>query len=124
MTRQPLEQITFASYGLPIGRSVMGFEQLRTGLRTFLADKRGVARDEPADVAAVVADLDLRKAVHIGHSTGGGEALHYAARHGEGRVAKLVLIGAVPPIMLKTAANPGGLPIEVFFTATFCLSGV
>ncbi len=69
-----------------------------------------------ADVAAVVEHLDLRNAVHIGHSTGGGEATHYVARHGQsqGRVAKLVLIGAVPPIMVKTPANPGGLPIEVF----------
>jgi non-heme chloroperoxidase len=69
-----------------------------------------------ADVAAVVEHLDLRKAVHIGHSTGGGEATHYVARHGQAqsRVAKLVLIGAVPPIMTKIAANPGGLPLEVF----------
>jgi non-heme chloroperoxidase len=67
-----------------------------------------------ADAAAVVAHLDLRDAIHIGHSTGGGEAAHYVALHGKGRVAKLVLIGAVPPIMLKTAANPGGLPMEVF----------
>ena len=69
-----------------------------------------------ADVAAVVEHLDLRKTVHIGHSTGGGEAARYVARHGQkqGRVAKLVLIGAVPPIMVKTAAYPGGLPIEVF----------
>src|SRR5437899_12454851 len=67
-----------------------------------------------ADVAAVVAHLDLRDAIHVGHSTGGGEATRYVARHGKGRVAKLVLIGAVPPIMVKTAANPGGLPIEVF----------
>jgi len=67
-----------------------------------------------ADAAAVVAHLDLRDAIHIGHSTGGGEAAHYVALHGKGRVAKLVLIGAVPPIMLKTAANPGGLPIEIF----------
>jgi non-heme chloroperoxidase len=67
-----------------------------------------------ADAAAVVAHLDLRNAVHVGHSTGGGEALHYVARHGKGRVAKLVIIGAVPPLMLKTPANPGGLPIEVF----------
>src|SRR5207249_11089286 len=67
-----------------------------------------------ADAAAVVAHLDLRNAIHIGHSTGGGEATHYVARHGKGRVAKLVLIGAVPPIMLKTPANPGGLPLEVF----------
>ncbi|EJZ17392.1 alpha/beta hydrolase, partial [Rhizobium sp. Pop5] len=60
--------------------------------------------------------LDLRNAVHVGHSTGGGEATHYVARHGQpqGRVAKLVIIGAVPPIMVKTESNPGGLPIEVF----------
>ena len=67
-----------------------------------------------ADAAAVVEHLDLRNAVHVGHSTGGGEATRYVARHGKGRVAKLVLIGAVPPIMVKTPANPGGLPIEVF----------
>ena len=68
-----------------------------------------------ADIAAVVEHLDLRNAVHIGHSTGGGEATRYVARHGQkqGRVAKLVLIGAVPPLMVKTAANPGGIPIEV-----------
>jgi non-heme chloroperoxidase len=67
-----------------------------------------------ADAAAVFAHLDLRDAIHVGHSTGGGEATHYAALHGKGRVAKLVLIGAVPPLMLKTAANPGGLPMEIF----------
>ena len=66
------------------------------------------------DLAAVTAHLDLKNAVHVGHSTGGGEVVHYIARHGESRVAKAVLISAVPPIMLKTAANPGGLPIEVF----------
>jgi non-heme chloroperoxidase len=62
-----------------------------------------------------VEHLDLRNAVHIGHSTGGGEATRYVARHGQkhGRVAKLVLIGAVPPLMVKTAANPGGMPVEV-----------
>ena len=58
--------------------------------------------------------LDLSNAVHIGHSTGGGEVARYVARHGKGRVAKAVLIGAVPPIMLKTEANPGGQPMEVF----------
>src|SRR6185369_5289330 len=69
-----------------------------------------------ADTAAVVEHLDLRNAIHIGHSTGGGEATHYVAQHGQpqDRVAKLVLIGAVPPVMVKSAANPGGLPIEVF----------
>ena len=67
-----------------------------------------------ADAAAVVDDLDLRDAVHVGHSTGGGEVARYVAKHGGGRVAKAVLIGAVPPLMLKTEANSGGLPIEVF----------
>jgi non-heme chloroperoxidase len=67
-----------------------------------------------ADVAAVAAHLDLRNAIHVGHSTG-GEVARYVPRYGgNGRVAKAVLIGAVPPFMLKTAANPGGLPIEVF----------
>jgi non-heme chloroperoxidase len=95
------------------------------GYRVIAHDRRGHGRSTQvsdghdmdhyaADVAAVVERLDLRNAVHVGHSTGGGEATRYAARHGKGRVAKLVLISAVPPLMLKTAANPGGLPIEVF----------
>jgi non-heme chloroperoxidase len=95
------------------------------GFRVIAHDRRGHGRSSQvgsghdmdhyaADVAAVVQHLDLRDAVHIGHSTGGGEAAHYVARHGKGRVAKLVLIGAVPPIMVKTPANPGGLSIEVF----------
>ena len=67
-----------------------------------------------ADVAALVAALDLKNAIHIGHSTGGGEVAHYVARAEPGRVAKAVLIGAVPPVMVKSEANPGGLPIEVF----------
>ena len=67
-----------------------------------------------ADAAAVVEHLDLANAIHIGHSTGGGEVTRYVAQHGKGRVAKAVLMSAVPPIMLKTPANPGGLPIEVF----------
>jgi non-heme chloroperoxidase len=100
---------------------------LAQGYRVVAHDRRGHGRSSQvsdghdmdhyaADIAAVVEHLDLRKAVHIGHSTGGGEATRYVARHGQkqGRVAKLVLIGAVPPLMLKTAANPGGLPIEVF----------
>jgi non-heme chloroperoxidase len=62
----------------------------------------------------VVAHLDLRDAIHIGHSTGGGEVTRYVAKYGAGRVAKAVLISAVPPLMLKTDANPGGLPLEVF----------
>jgi non-heme chloroperoxidase len=95
------------------------------GYRVVAHDRRGHGRSSQvseghdmdhyaADVAAVVEHLDLRGAIHIGHSTGGGEATRYVARHGKGRVAKLVLIGAVPPIMVKTPANPGGLPIEVF----------
>jgi non-heme chloroperoxidase len=66
------------------------------------------------DLAALTAHLDLKEAVHVGHSTGGGEVVHYLARHGESRVAKAVIISAVPPLMVKTAANPGGLPKEVF----------
>ena len=66
------------------------------------------------DLAALVETLDLNNAIHIGHSTGGGEVARYIGRHGTRRVAKAVLIGAVPPLMLKTAANPGGLPIDVF----------
>jgi non-heme chloroperoxidase len=96
------------------------------GYRVIAHDRRGHGRSShvgdghdmdhyAADIAAVVEHLDLRNAVHIGHSTG-GEAAHYVAQHGQsqGRVAKLVLIGAVPPIMVKTPADPGGLPIEVF----------
>ncbi|MEP9352668.1 alpha/beta hydrolase [Xanthobacter sp. KR7-65] len=95
------------------------------GFRVVAHDRRGHGRSTQvwdghdmdhyaADAAAVVDHLDLKNSVHIGHSTGGGEALHYTVKHGAGRAAKLVLIGAVPPLMLKTAANPGGLPIEVF----------
>ena len=98
---------------------------LAKGFRVVAHDRRGHGRSSQvsdghdmdhyaADAAAVVEHLDLRNAIHIGHSTGGGEATRYVARHGKGRVAKLVLIGAVPPTMLKTPANPGGLPLEVF----------
>ena len=66
------------------------------------------------DLAALVEKLDLKDAIHVGHSTGGGEVTRYIGRHGTKRVAKAVLIGAVPPLMLKTDANPGGLPIEAF----------
>jgi non-heme chloroperoxidase len=66
------------------------------------------------DLAALTAHLDLQNAVHVGHSTGGGEVVRYLARHGEGRVAKAVLISAVAPLMVRTEANPGGLPKEVF----------
>jgi non-heme chloroperoxidase len=66
------------------------------------------------DLAELVEALDLKNAIHVGHSTGGGEVARYIGRHGTKRVAKAVLIGAVPPLMLKTASNPAGLPIEVF----------
>lgn len=95
------------------------------GYRVIAHDRRGHGRSTQtdagnemdtyaADVAALTDHLDLRNAIHVGHSTGGGEVAHYVARAKAGRVAKAVLIGAVPPIMLKTPANPGGLPIEVF----------
>ena len=66
------------------------------------------------DLAKLVEALDLKNAIHVGHSTGGGEVARYIGRHGTERVAKAVLIGAVPPLMLKTADNPGGLPMDVF----------
>jgi non-heme chloroperoxidase len=66
------------------------------------------------DLAAVTAHLDLKDAIHVGHSTGGGEVVHYIARHGESRVARAAILSAVPPLMLKTPANPGGLPKDVF----------
>jgi non-heme chloroperoxidase len=95
------------------------------GFRAIGHDRRGHGRssqpwggnhmDQYADdLAELTAALDLRDAIHIGHSTGGGEVARYIGRHGTSRVGKAVLVGAVPPIMLKTAANPGGLPIEVF----------
>src|SRR3954465_6176612 len=98
---------------------------LKQGYRVIAHDRRGHGRSSQtahghdmdtyaADVAAVVAALDLRDIIHAGHSTGGGEATRYVARHGRGRTAKLVLIGAVPPVMVKSASNPGGTPIEVF----------
>jgi non-heme chloroperoxidase len=66
------------------------------------------------DLAALTAHLDLKDAVHVGHSTGGGEVAHYLGRHGESRVSKAALISAVPPLMVKTATNLGGLPKQVF----------
>jgi non-heme chloroperoxidase len=99
---------------------------LLKGYRVIAHDRRGHGRSSAtfsgndmdhyaADMAAVAAHLNLKGAVHIGHSTGGGEVTRYVAQYGgNGRVAKAVLIGAIPPIMLKTASNPGGLPIEAF----------
>lgn len=98
---------------------------LHHGYRVIAHDRRGHGRSSQvsgghdmdhyaADAAAVAEHLDLRDAIHVGHSTGGGEATRYVARHGAGRVAKLVLVGAVPPLMAQTAGNPGGLPVTVF----------
>ncbi len=95
------------------------------GYRVIAHDRRGHGRSSQTwtgndmdtyadDVAQLASALDLRNAIHIGHSTGGGEVARYVARHGKDRVAKAVLIGAVPPIMVKSGKNPGGLPIEVF----------
>jgi non-heme chloroperoxidase len=98
---------------------------LNRGFRVIAHDRRGHGRSSQTDsghdmdhyaddLAALTAHLDLKNAVHVGHSTGGGEVVHYVARHGEKRVAKAAIIAAVPPLMVKTAANPGGLPKEVF----------
>jgi non-heme chloroperoxidase len=95
------------------------------GYRCVAHDRRGHGRSSQAwignemdtyadDLAALVGKLDLKDAIHVGHSTGGGEVARYIGRHGTKRVTKAVLIGAVPPLMLKTAANPGGLPIDAF----------
>lgn len=98
---------------------------LSKGYRVIAHDRRGHGRSSQtsgghdmdtyaADVAELTKALDLRDAIHIGHSTGGGEATRYVAQYGKGRVAKAILVAAVPPVMVKSAKNPGGLPIEVF----------
>src|SRR5689334_15975932 len=98
---------------------------LQKGYRVIAHDRRGHGRSTQtdtgndmdtyaADMAELVAALDLKNAIHVGHSTGGGEVTRYVARHGNGRVAKAVLISAIPPVMVKSEKNPGGTPIEVF----------
>jgi non-heme chloroperoxidase len=98
---------------------------LGQGFRVIAHDRRGHGRSSQtsegnemdtyaADVDALVTELGLTNAIHIGHSTGGGEVARYVARHGKGRVAKAVLVDAVPPVMVKKDSNPGGTPIEVF----------
>jgi non-heme chloroperoxidase len=98
---------------------------LNHGYRVIAHDRRGHGRSSQVgdghdmdhyadDLAAVTTHLDLEEAIHVGHSTGGGEVVHYLARHGEGRVTKAAIISAVPPLMVKTPANPNGLPKEVF----------
>src|SRR5881398_1944358 len=87
----------------------------RRGHFFFFKQKTAYEMDHYADdLAALTKHLDLKNAVHVGHSTGGGEVVHYIARHGESRVAKAAILSAVPPLMVQTAANPGGLPKSVF----------
>jgi non-heme chloroperoxidase len=116
------------SHGWPLSADAWDAQMLflaSRGYRCIAHDRRGHGRSSQPwngnemdtyadDLATLVDALDLTKAIHVGHSTGGGEVARYIGRHGTSRVAKAVLISATPPLMLKTAANPGGLPIEVF----------
>ena len=116
------------SHGWPLSADDWDAQMLffvSRGYRVVAHDRRGHGRSSQVadghdmdhyadDLAAVTSHLDLKNAVHVGHSTGGGEVVHYIARHGDSRVAKAVIISAVPPLMVKTAANPGGLPKQVF----------
>ena len=116
------------SHGWPLSADAWDAQMLflsSHGYRTIAHDRRGHGRSGQPwngndmdtyadDLAALIEKLDLKNIVLVGHSTGGGEVAHYVGRHGNSRVAKIVLIGAVPPIMVKGPNNPGGLPIEVF----------
>ena len=116
------------SHGWPLSADAWD-EQLMfvasNGYRAIAHDRRGHGRSSQTwngnemntyadDLAALTEALDLKNAIHVGHSTGGGEVARYLGRHGTKRVAKALLVGAVPPLMLKTSANPGGLPMDVF----------
>lgn len=116
------------SHGWPLNSDAWDpqlFFMASNGFRAIAHDRRGHGRSSPTwdgndmdhyadDLADLIEALDLHVALLVGHSTGGGEVVRYIGRHGTGRVSQAVLIGAVPPLMLKTAANPGGLPIDVF----------
>lgn len=116
------------SHGWPLSADAWDSQMLffaSRGYRAIAHDRRGHGRSSQPwtgndmdtyadDLATLTEKLDLRKAIHVGHSTGGGEVVRYVGRHGAERVAKAVLISAVPPLMLKTASNPGGLPLEAF----------
>src|SRR4249919_454479 len=120
------------SHGWPLNSDSWEAQMLflaANGFRVIAHDRRGHGRSTQSwngndmdtyadDLMTLVEKLDLKNAIHVGHSTGGGEVARYIGRHGagraKGRIAKAVLLDAVPPLMLKTAANPGGLPIDVF----------
>ncbi len=116
------------SHGWPLSADDWDTQMLffgQRGYRVIAHDRRGHGRSTQTwdghdmdhyadDLAAVTEHLNLKDAIHVGHSTGGGEVVHYLARHGESRVAKAAIISAVPPLMLKTAANPTGLPKQAF----------
>src|SRR5919198_4652209 len=116
------------SHGWPLSSDDWDAQMLyfvTRGYRVIAHDRRGHGRSAQVadghdmdhyadDLAALTAHLDLKNAIHVGHSTGGGEVVHYLARHGESRAARAAIIAAVPPPMVKTAANPGGLPKDVF----------
>jgi pimeloyl-ACP methyl ester carboxylesterase len=121
-------QVLFFHHGWPLSSDDWDTQLLfflGQGYRVVAHDRRGHGRSSQVwdghdmdhyadDVAEVVKHLNIKKAIHIGHSTGGGEVVHYIARHGEGNVAKAVLVSAVPPLMVKTENNPEGLPKDVF----------
>jgi non-heme chloroperoxidase len=120
--------VVIFSHGWPLNADAWDAQLVflvQNGFRVIAHDRRGHGRSEQAsqnndmngyadDLAAVIDALDLKRVTLVGHSTGGGEVARYIGRHGTGRVARAVLIGAVPPIMLKTAANPEGIPLDVF----------
>ena len=121
-------QPVFFSHGWPLSSDAWEDQMLflaSRGYRCVAHDRRGHGRSSQPwngndmdtyadDLAALVEALDLTNAIHVGHSTGGGEVARYIGRHGTRRVAKAVLLSAIPPLMLKTSANPGGLPVDVF----------
>ena len=121
-------QVLFFHHGWPLSSDDWDTQLLfflGQGYRVVAHDRRGHGRSSQVwdghdmdhyadDVAEVVKHLNIKNAIHIGHSTGGGEVVHYIARHGEGNVAKAVLVSAVPPLMVKTENNPEGLPKDVF----------
>ncbi|KJH63879.1 alpha/beta fold hydrolase [Acinetobacter calcoaceticus] len=121
-------QVLFFHHGWPLSSDDWDTQLLfflGQGYRVVAHDRRGHGRSSQVwdghdmdhyadDVAEVVKHLNIKKAIHIGHSTGGGEVVHYIARHGEGNVSKAVLVSAVPPLMVQTENNPEGLPKDVF----------